>query len=71
MNQPGILEGMADGADAPVHHVRGRDHVGAGVGMRARLADQGLDGQIVDEVARLIEHAVLAVGGEGDRAPRR
>ena len=32
------VERLADGPDAPVHHVRGRDHVGA----RARVAERSL-----------------------------
>ena len=32
-----LLERVADRADAPVHHVRRRDDVGAGLGVRQRL----------------------------------
>ena len=33
--------------------------------MRARLAHQGFDGQVVQHVALVIDQTVLAVGGEG------
>jgi len=59
------LERVADRADAPVHHVGGRDDVGAGLGMGAGLAYQGVDGDVVHHVALGIDDAVLTVGGEG------
>ena len=40
--KPSRVELLADRADAPVHHVRGRDHVGAG----ARVADGGAGQQL-------------------------
>ena len=35
--KPAIIERLANRPDPPVHHVAGRDHVGAGPGMRNRL----------------------------------
>ena len=58
------FQGLADLADAAVHHVRGRHHVGAGLGVGHRLLDQGGDGDVVKHIAVLVEDAVLAVGGE-------
>lgn len=53
----------ADPADAAVHHVAGRDHVGAGGGVRQRLLDQGFDGFVVHDVTAVVDQPVLAVGG--------
>ena len=67
----------ADRADAAVHHVRRRDDVGAGLGVRQRLLDQRFDGGVVDDVAGLVDEAVLAVRRErierdvGDHAELR
>ncbi|MNZ74447.1 hypothetical protein D3C78_928960 [compost metagenome] len=60
----GQLQGFTDGLDAAVHHVRWCDHLGTGFGMGQRLAYQGIDGDVVLDVAFFIENAVLAVGGE-------
>ncbi len=64
---------MADRADAAVHHVGGRDHVEAGLGLDHRLGDQHRDAVVVVDV-----FAVLCRGsrrhGRGrcrDRARRR
>ena len=65
MDQPGAFKRAADGADAPIHHVGGRDDVGAGIGVRARLAHQRLDRFVVQHIACLIDQTVLAMGGEG------
>ncbi len=58
------LQHRADRADAAVHHVAGGDDVDAGLGLHARLARQHGDGGVVDDVAGLVEQAVLAVRGE-------
>jgi hypothetical protein len=65
VDQAGGFQRLADGADAPVHHVAGRDDVHAGFGLGERLLDQHLDGFVVQDVAGLVEQAVLAVAGEG------
>ena len=44
---------------------RGRDDVGAGARMRQRLLHQRFDGVVVDDVAAVVDQAVLAVGGVG------
>ena len=51
-------------ADAAVHHVGGRQDVGAGLGLHQALLDQALDGRVVEDPAAL-DHAVVAVVGEG------
>ena len=63
--KPRVFQRRADGADAAVHHVAGRDDVHAGLGLRQRLADQHLHGLVVEDVAGFVEQAVLAVAGEG------
>ena len=55
------FERFADRADAAVHHVARRDDVGAGFGVRQRLLDQRLDGDVVHDVAGVVDDAVLAV----------
>ena len=65
MNQPPAFQGGADGANAPVHHVAGRDDVHAGFGLRQRLLGQHGHGLVVQDVAGVVEQAVLAVAGEG------
>jgi hypothetical protein len=60
----GGFERDADRADATVHHVRRRDDVGAGLGVRDGLLDQRFDGDVVDDVTAVVDEAVLAVRGE-------
>ena len=62
---PGALQGVPDLADPAVHHVRRGDHVGARVRVGQGLAHQHLDGLVVQDVAGVVDEAVLAVGGEG------
>ena len=50
-----LLQRIADRADAAVHHVRGRDHVGAGRRVGKRLLDQRVHGFVVGDIAVLIE----------------
>jgi hypothetical protein len=56
--------GAADGADAAVHHVAGGDDVDAGLGLHQRLLLQHGHRLVVEDVAAVVEQAVLAVGGE-------
>ena len=49
-------------ADAAVHHVRGRDDVGAGFGMGERHLGQHLQGEVVVDVAVLDDAAVTVAG---------
>jgi hypothetical protein len=56
---------LADRADAAVHHVAGRDDVDAGLGLHQRLLRQHGHGLVVEDVAGVVEQAVLAVAGEG------
>ena len=62
--KPGAFERLADGADAAVHHVAGRDDVDAGLGLHQRLLVQHGHGLVVEDVAGVVEQAVLAVAGE-------
>ena len=62
---PRLLERRADRADAAVHHVRRGDDVGAGLGLDQRLLDEDLDRVVVDDVAGLVDQAVVAVRGIG------
>ena len=55
----------ANRADPAIHHVAGRDDVGAGFGMRYRLAHQGGIGFIVQHVTAGVDQSVLAVRGVG------
>ena len=64
MLEAAAVEGVADGAHAPVHHVRRRDDVAAGLGLDQRLPAQHLDGLVVDHIA-VANQPVLAVRGEG------
>ena len=56
----GLVERLADGAHAAVHHVRGRDHVRAGLHVRDRGARQQLQRGIVADGA-VLHHAAVAV----------
>ena len=58
------IERLADRADAPVHHVGGRDDVAAGFRLHQRLLDQHRDGFVVEDDA-VAQQAVMAVAGEG------
>ena len=59
--RPRASSARADRADAAVHHVARRDDVDAGLGLHQRLLDQHLDGLVVEDVAGVVEQAVLAV----------
>ena len=43
------VEGIAQPADAAVHHVRGRDHIDAGRRFAQRLAAEHFDGLVVQD----------------------
>ena len=62
--EAGLVQRAADGADAAVHHVRGRDHVAAGLGLHQRLAAEHVDRLVVDHVA-VADQPVVAVAGVG------
>ena len=42
-----LVERLADGVDPAVHHVRRRDHVGAGARVRQRLLGEQVEGRVV------------------------
>ena len=58
-----ILEALADDADAAVHHVGGRNDVGAGSGLSEYLLDEHFDRLVVQDVAFFVDEAVLTVRG--------
>ncbi len=63
------LERIANAADTTIHHVRRRDDIGARLGMRQGLAHEHLDRRIIEDVTRVVDDAVLAMGRvrvEGD-----
>ena len=62
--EAGGVERLADRADAPVHHVGGGDHVGAGLRLHERLADELRDARVVDDLVALHD-AVMAVARVG------
>ena len=62
-SKPRAVERGAQRADAPVHHVRRRDHVDARVGVAKRLLDERGDRLVVEHVAGGVDQAVLAVAG--------
>ena len=64
VHQARRLERRANGADAAVHHVGRGDHVRSGVRVRARLAHQRFDGEVVLHVACVVDQPVLAVRRE-------
>jgi hypothetical protein len=58
-----LLERSADAADAAVHHVRRRHDVDAHLGLRQCLAHERIERHVVDDIARLVDYAVLSVRG--------
>ena len=64
MGEAFVVEGPPDRPDAAVHHVGGRDHIGAGFGLDERLEDQLLDSGVVDDLIAL-EQPVMSVAGVG------
>ena len=58
LGEPGVVERLADRADASVHHVAGRDDVGAGLRLRDGGAGEQLERRVVvDDTARERTHA--------------
>ena len=57
------LQRLPDRADAPVHHVRRRDHVRPRRRLVERLPDQHLGGVVVEHVTVVIDQPVLPVAG--------
>ncbi len=57
-----LVERLADGADAAVHHVRRRDDVGAGGGVRDGRSHELLDRRIVGDLVVDDDAAVAVVG---------
>ena len=60
-----LFQGGADGADAAIHHVRGRNDVCAGFRMRQGLPGQHRDRFVVHHVSGIVNDAILAVRGVG------
>ena len=60
--EPALVERLADRADAAVHHVRRRDDVGAGGGVRDGRAHELLDRRIVGDLVVDDDAAVAVVG---------
>ena len=58
-----LLQRIADRADSAVHHVRGRNDIGAGCGVGKRLLNQRIHGFVVGDIIVLIQQTVLAVTG--------
>jgi hypothetical protein len=65
VDQAAGLQRRPDGADPAVHHVAGGDDVHTGFGLGERLIHQHPDGFVVQDVAGVVQQAVLAVAGEG------
>src|SRR3546814_10284041 len=59
------LERLSDRPDAAVHHVAGRDDVGAGARLIQRLSHQYLDRLVVENIARAVDQPVLPMTGIG------
>ncbi len=57
-----MVETGADGPDPAVHHVRGRDEVGAGARVRDGHRRERLEAGVVDHLAPLDQAAVAVVG---------
>ncbi len=61
LEQARLVEGAADRPDAAVHHVGGRDEVGACLGVRHRHPREQVDRRVVVHIAVRAEHAARAV----------
>ena len=57
-----FVQGPTDAADPAIHHVGGRDDVGASRRVRQRRARQEFDGRVVDDFT-IDEQATVAVRG--------
>ena len=58
--KPLVVERVADGGHAAVHHVAGGDEVGAALGVRHGHLGEQLEGDVVDDLA-VLHHAAVAV----------
>ena len=56
------LQRLSDGLDATVHHVRGGDHIGPGMGVDEGLFGQPFETGVIEDAA-VLDHAVVAVVG--------
>ena len=65
MNVTLIFEDLANGANSAIHHVAGRHNVNARCGVSQGLLLQHFYCNVVQDVARLIQQAILAVTGVG------
>ena len=62
---PRGFQRAANGANAPVHHVGGGNHIRTGFGMGKRLFNENIHGFVVKDIAAFIDQPVLAMAGEG------
>ena len=62
MRKPLTIQSLTDSADAAVHHVRRRHHVGTCAGVRKRLFNQDFQGCIVVHILAFDDAAVPVVG---------
>ena len=56
-----VIEKLADGPDASIHHVGRRHHVRSGLNVRQRRTLQQLERQVVDNVLPLHDSAMAVV----------
>ncbi len=64
MNQARGLERVPNRRNPPIHHIGRRDDVRACVGVRARLAHESFDREVILDVTRPVNQAILAVRSE-------
>ena len=55
------LQRFSYGANASVHHVRGRHHIGTRPRVADRLLDEGVFGDVIQYVTIIIDDAVLSM----------
>ena len=55
------LQRFSYGANASVHHVRGRHHIGTRTRVADRLLDEGVFGDVIQYVTIIIDDAVLSM----------
>jgi hypothetical protein len=61
----GTFQSRANGGDAAIHHVAGRDDVGAGIGLIQALTHQRFHRGIVQHIASVVDQPVLPMRGVG------
>src|SRR3546814_1085009 len=59
------LKRLPDPADAAVHHVAGRDDVGARARLIQRLPDEHFHRLVIQHIAAIVDQPVLPVAGIG------